>query len=270
MSVRGASADALAALTTELENVLSGGGSSASKVSDDLFSVAMTLRSEGALRRFATDGSIPAEAKIGLVREVFGGKVDDGSLTVLSQAVSKRWTAARDLGDTLEHLSVVAMVRSAAEDSSRLSDELFSVAEIVKANPELRDALSDPARTIEDKSTLLHGLLDGKALPATVALAIQSLSGTHRTVGVALDEYQKIAAEVHGQGVATVRVARDLTETERQRLEQSLSAQYGRPVHLNLVVDPSVLGGIRIEIGDDIIDGTVSSRLADARRRLVG
>lgn len=270
MSLRGASADALAALTTELESVLSGGGSSASRVSDDLFSVATTLRSEGALRRFATDGSIPAEAKSGLARQVFGGKVDDGSLTLLTRAVSSRWTAARDLADTLEHLSVVAVVRSAGDDGGRLSDELFSFAQVVKANPGLRDALSDPARSIGDKSALLHGLLDGKALPATVTLAERSLSGTHRTVGAALDEYQKIAAETHGQGVATVRVARELSDAERGRLEQALSTQYGRPVHLNLVVDPSVLGGIRVEIGDDVIDGTVSSRLDDARRRLVG
>lgn len=270
MSLRGASADAFAALTTELESVLSGAGSSASTVRDDLYSVAATLRSEGALRRFATDGSIAAEAKAGLVRQVFGGKIGDGSLTVLTKAVSSRWTAARDLADALEHLSVMALVRSVGDDGGRLSDELFSVAEIVKAAPELRDALSDPARSIDDKSTLLHGLLDGKALPATVALVVQALGGTHRTVGVALNEYQKIAAEVHGQGVATVRVARELSAPERARLEQALSTQYGRPVHLNLVVDPSVLGGIRVEIGDDVIDGTVSSRLDDARRRLVG
>jgi F-type H+-transporting ATPase subunit delta len=270
MSLRGASADALAALTNELESVLSGSGSSASKVSDDLFSVAMTLRSEGALRRFATDGSVPAEAKTGLVQQVFGGKVDDGALRVLARAVSSRWTAGRDLADTLEHLSVVAVVRSAGHDGGRLSDELFAFAQVVKANPELRDALSDPARSIAAKSELLHGLLDDKALPATISLAVQSLSGTHRTVGAALNEYQKIAAEVHGQGVATVRVARELSDAERGRLEQALSTQYGRPVHLNLVVDPSVLGGIRVEIGDDVIDGTVSSRLDDARRRLVG
>lgn len=270
MSLRGASADALAALTTELEGVLSGSGSSASKVGDDLFSVAMTLRSEGALRRFATDGSIPAEAKTGLVEQVFGGKVDDGTLAVLRKAVASRWTAARDLADTLEHLGVVALVRSAGDEGARLSDELFAFAQVVKATPELRDALSDPARSVADKSGLLHGLLDGKALAATTTLAVQALSGTHRTVGVALSEYQKIAAEVHGQGVATVRAARELSDAERGRLEQALSTQYGRPVHLNLVIDPSVLGGIRVEIGDDVIDGTVSSRLDDARRRLVG
>ena len=82
--------------------------------------------------------------------------------------------------------------------------------------------------------------------------------------------HQKVIADVQAQAVATVRVARPLPDAEVDRLAAALTAQYGRPVHLNLLVDPSVLGGIRVEIGDDVIDGTVSSRLDDARRRLVG
>ncbi|WP_193604672.1 F0F1 ATP synthase subunit delta [Nocardioides dongkuii] len=271
MSLRGASADAFAALDAELETALgSASGASVSKVGDDLFAVSVTLRSEGALRRFASDGSIPTEAKTGLVREVFGGKIDEITLGLLSTAVSHKWTATRDLADTLEHLGVVAIVRSAGPDAGRLSDELFELAQLVKKHPELRDALSDPVRSLEDKSALVHGLLDGRALPATTTLAVKALSGTHRTVGVALEQFQRTAAEVHGQGVATVRAARELSGPERERLQQALTQQYGRRVHLNLVVDPSVLGGIRVEIGDDVIDGTVSSRLDDARRRLVG
>ena len=78
------------------------------------------------------------------------------------------------------------------------------------------------------------------------------------------------ASERHGQGVATVRVAHELTEADRDRLAAALQRQYDRPVHLNVLVDPEVLGGIRVEIGDDVIDGTVAARLADARRLLAG
>ncbi len=269
MDLRGASADAVAALTDELEPHV-GSGSKAATVADDLFTVAVTLRAEGALRRFATDGSLPAEAKQGLVGEVFGGKISDGALAVLASAVGRRWTATRDLADTLEHLSVVASVKAAGKDSGRLTDELFTYAQAVKDNPELRDALSDPARSLDDKAGLIDGLLAGTALPSTVTLAKQALSGSYRTVSAALASYQKVAAEVHGEGVATVHVARELTEAETTRLTDVLSAQYGRPVHLNLLVDPTVIGGIRVEIGDDVIDGTVSSRLDDARRRLAG
>ena len=101
-------------------------------------------------------------------------------------------------------------------------------------------------------------------------LVDQALAGTHRTVGVALAEYQKVAAEVHGRHVATVRVAQPLADADRQRLADALSRRYDRPVHLNMVVEPELIGGVRVEIGDDVIDGTVASRLDDVRRRLAG
>jgi F-type H+-transporting ATPase subunit delta len=65
-------------------------------------------------------------------------------------------------------------------------------------------------------------------------------------------------------------VARELSDADRQRLQGALARQYDRPVHLNVVVDPEVVGGVKVEIGDDVIDGTVASRLDDARRRLAG
>jgi F-type H+-transporting ATPase subunit delta len=167
---------------------------------------------------------------------------------------------------------VVAVVRSAEQSgqADALEDQLFGFERLVTENPELRDALSDPARSVEDKRTLLRGLLEGKATPATLLLAEQAVAGSHRTVAVALEEYQKVAAAHRNRLVATVRVARELGEQDAQRLAGVLARQYDRPVHLNVVVDPEVVGGIRVEIGDDVIDGTVASRLDDARRRLAG
>ncbi len=264
---RGASAESVAALTSELESVAA---SDAAQVAEDLFTVAATIRAEGSLRRFATDASLPAEAKSGLVEQVFGGKVSAAALSVLTAAVGRRWTVARDLADALEHLGVVATVHSVGSDTEQLSGELFDVAQTVNDHPELRDALSDPARARADKAALVDRLLDGKALPATALLTKQALAGSYRTVVAALHEYEKVVAEVHGQGVATVRAARPLTDAELRRLTDTLASQYDRPIHVNLVIEPDLLGGIRIEIGDDVIDGTVSSRLDDARRRLAG
>lgn len=267
MDFRGASAEAVSALTDELKG--SASGDAAAATGEALLGVAQTLRHEAGARRFLTDGSVPAEPKVGMVREVFGSRLEGPALDLLVSAVSRRWRHTADLTDGLERLSEVATVLS-TDDAGQLSDELFDVRRLVDHNPELRDALSDPARSIEDKSRLLDGLLDGKVQPATAALARRALVGTYGTVSAALGAYRSLAGEVHGKSVATVRVAQPLADEQFRRLTDGLSRQYGRPIHANVVVDPDVIGGIRVEIGNDIIDGTIASRLDETRRRLAG
>lgn len=285
MLMRGASADSLAALTDELgqtRGLLSrlaarvtgdeGDGSDGGRTADDLFGAAAVLRREPALRRTLTDGSMPAEPKAGLARDVFSGSLSSGSVDLLASAVSRSWTAPRDLADALEHLGVVAVVKGAEQrhEADALESELFAFGRIVADNSDLRDSLSNPARSVEDKQALVGGLLEGRATSATVRLAQQSVTGTYRTVALAVEDYQKIAAEHRERLVATVRVAHELSESDERRLAEALAGQYGRPVHLNTLVDRDVIGGMRVEIGDDVIDGTVSNRLDEARRRLAG
>ena len=269
-SLRGSSADALQALGARVDD----GRNSPEEfavLGQDLFQLAALIRSEPALRRAVTDVSTPAEAKASLVRSLLGEKVGAPALDLLVDAVGHRWVASRDLADVVEHLGVVAVVRSAGRaESSRLADELFAVAQAVEDSGELRNALSDPARSVEDKVALLRGLLGDRALPATLTLVEQALAGSFRSFHAGITQYQKVAAAAHGEGVALVRVARALNEADRSRLEQALTAQYGRPVHLNIQVEPSLVGGMRVEIGDDVIDGTVAARLDDVRRKLAG
>lgn len=269
MDLRGASAESLGALRAELDDAV-GDGSGAERVAGELYSVSSVLRAEPGLRRVATDASLPAEAKQGLARQVFEGKVDEATLALVTSAVGRRWTRTRDLPDALERLSEIARVTSVGGKADRLGDEVFELARTITANPDLRDALANPARTVDDKAVLLDTLLEGKVLPATIALAKQALGGSYRTITGALATYRQVAAEVNGEAVATVRVVRPLADGDRDRLAKALSQQYGREVHINEVVDPDALGGLRVEIGDDVIDGTVSSRLDDARRKLVG
>ncbi len=265
--LRGPSADALEALREQSEDT---GAGDAAQVGEDLLGVAELLRSEPGLRRVATDQSTDASAKSGLLRQILEGKVGGATLELVADAVERRWTRTRDLADALEHLGVVALVTSAGEDSERLSDELFAVGQLIDAQHDLRTALSDPARTAADKRQLLQDLLAEKTLPATQRLAEQALSGNHRSVTSAIEEYQRIAADAHGKRVAKVWVAQELSTGETERLRDALSSQYGRTVHLNVVIEPDIIGGIRVEIGNDVIDGTVSGRLDEVRRRLAG
>ncbi len=265
--LRGASADAMAALGDELEGT---SASDSAQLGEDLFGVATLLRAEPGLRRVATDSSMDAAAKSGLLRQLLDGKVSASALDLVASASEKRWTRTRDLADALEELAVVSTVNSAGDDAEQLSNELFAVGQLINEQHDLRTALSDPARSGADKGQLLRDLLGGKTLPATQRLAEQALAGSHRSVTIAIEEYQKIAAAAHHQRVAEVHVAQELSDDEVARLEAALSNQYGRKVHLNVVIDPAVIGGMRVEIGDDVIDGTVSGRLADARRKLAG
>ena len=265
--LRGASSDALAALSDRLEGTSE---ADAAQLGEDLFGIAGVLRAEPGLRRVATDVATDKAAKSGLLRQIFEGKVGAPALELVAGAAELRWTRTRDLADALEHLGVVAVVNSAGADDERLSDELFAVGQLFNAQHDLRTALSDPARSVKDKGQLVRAVLDGRTLPATQRLVEQALAGSHRSVTAAIEEYQKIAADSHGKRVAEVRVAQDLSDDEVQRLQAALSSQYGRTVHLNVVVDPDIIGGMRVEIGDDVIDGTVSGRLDAARRKLAG
>lgn len=269
MDLRGASAEALVGLTARLDDEI-GTDQNAAALGDELFMVSRLFRTEAALRRYATDASLAAETKQGMVQQVFADRVSAKTLVLLTDAAGRRWTLSRDLPDVLERLSEIAVVRSAGVKAGQVTDELFALSGIVDANPRLRDALSDPARSVDDKAALLDSLLDGKALAATVTLAKQSLAGTYRTMTAALASYRRVAAETQGETVATVRVARPLADADERRLAELLSSQYDTTVHLNVVIDPEVLGGLRVEIGDEVIDGTIASRLDDARRRLAG
>jgi F-type H+-transporting ATPase subunit delta len=114
------------------------------------------------------------------------------------------------------------------------------------------------------------GLLGEKTLPATNVLVQQAVSGVDTSVDTALRSYQDIAAGARGETVATVHTARALSVADQQRLGAALGKQYDTTVHLHVVVDPDLVGGLRVEIGDDVIDGTVANRLDDARRSIAG
>ena len=201
---------------------------------------------------------------------MFGDALGDKALGLVKSAVQRRWTVSHDLADVIEELGVLAAVRSAGEDGGKISDELFDVRRIVDQTSGLRTALSDPSRPPTAKSELLRSLFGGKLLPATMLLVEQAAAGTHGAIDGALEGYQHTAAHANGEQIATVHTARELSDDERGRLANALGEQYDTAIHLQVVLDPEVVGGLRVEIGDDVIDGTVASRLEDAQRKLAG
>lgn len=267
----GSSGASVARLADELGAVIDGGADGAA-LGDGLLAASAVLRDQVALRRAVTDPSAESEARSALARAVFASHLDGAVLDLVVSAAGARWGSSRDLPEALDQLGVTAIVKGAdrAGDGDRLEDELFSFGRAVIENPDLRSALSDPARSVADKQGLVSTLLEGKASSATVRLAREAVTGTHGTVTHALEEYSRTAAGARERLVATVRVAQPLTDAQATRLADALGRENARPVHLNTVVDPTVVGGIHVEIGDFVVDGSISARVDDARRQVAG
>ncbi|MCW2754841.1 MAG: synthase subunit delta [Marmoricola sp.] len=267
----GSSGASFARLTDELDAALADGADGAA-LGDGLLTAAEVLRGQAALRRAVTDPTMPSEAKSALATNVFASHLDAAATALVASATTTRWGRSGDLADVLGQLGVMAIVKAAdkAGEGDRVEGELFTFGRTVTENHDLRDALSDPARSVADKQALVRSLLSGKAATATVRLAEESVKGTYRTVIGAIDEYTRAAASARSRLVATVRVARPLAAEQATRLSTALGGAQQRPVHLNMVIDPSVVGGVHVEIGDHVVDGSISSRLDDARRRVAG
>lgn len=265
--MRGASRESLARAQEALAGVTVTEG-----LGTELFSVAKLLDGNGSLRRALTDPARSTASRTGLVEQLFSGKISDQAQAIVTAAVTGRWVSSRDLGNALDQLSVEAEVAYADGERKldELEDELFRLDRVVVAERALSDKLSDRNIPLEPRQELIRGLLQSKADATTVRLAERAVDGRGQNFATAMRSYQVAAAARRSASIATVRVAAELTEGERSRLAEALGRQYGRQIQLNVIVDPTVVGGVRVDIGDEVIDGTIAARLDEAQRRIAG
>ncbi|WP_035797944.1 F0F1 ATP synthase subunit delta [Kitasatospora mediocidica] len=267
----GASREALAAGRENLESLTDNTSVDAAKLGEELTAVTDLLDREVSLRRVLTDPSRSGQDKAQLVGSLLAGQVSGETVDLVSGLVRSRWSGGRDLVDAVEQLSAYAEVIAAdkAGKLDDLEDELFRFGRVVNGSHELRSGLTEPKAGIAAKAELIKKLLGGRALPGTVRLVTALVTKPRgRSLEQGLASYSKLAADRRDRVVALVTTAVPLTEAQRVRLEGALGRLYGRSVLLNIDVDPSVVGGVRVQIGDEIIDGTVSSRLEGARQAL--
>jgi F-type H+-transporting ATPase subunit delta len=271
--VSGSTRQSTAAARERLEALTDNTSVDLAALSSDLLDVTRVLDREVSLRRILTDPAAPGQAKADLVASLLQGKVGAETVDLLSGMVRSRWSAGRDLSDATEQLAATALIIGAdkAGELDDVEDELFRFGRIVAANTALRSALTDNAAVPSAKAELVSSLLGGKAKAVTVALITALVTQPRgRSLESGLEEYSRLAAARRGRVVALVTTAVPMSDAQKERLAASLATLTGHPVHLNLDVDPAVLGGVRVQIGDEVIEGTIAGRLDTANRSLAG
>jgi F-type H+-transporting ATPase subunit delta len=234
----------------------------------DMFAVVDALESSPTLRRAVTDPGTPEGARRALVHGLFDGKVDQAVADLVAEAATLRWAGGRTFAAALERQAVRAqlVVSNRRGDLEDTEDQLFRFARLVESNPELRNLLGDRAVELGRRQELVEGLLKDRATDSAIVLAKRAVVARERTFGNTIEGYITLAAAQKNRAVATVRVATPLSPEQRHRLRAALRKKIGREVAIQEVIDPDILGGVRVELGDEVFEGTVSDRLESARR----
>ena len=237
-------------------------------VARELFAAAHLLGESKQLAAALADASADVAVRQKLVESVFAG-FGPTTRSVLGTAVAQRWSNSAGLTAGIEEIAVRAA--SKAEPGVDIEGELFQIARVVASNPELELALGSRLGDAEAKGQLVDALLGGRAgtAPPLIVSSLVQQAGDRRARSL-LTRALGLVADERGRTVATVYAASVLSDAQQDRLKSLLSARYGGHIALNVVVDPTVVGGLRVEIGDDVIDATVSARLHELRQRLAG
>ncbi len=182
----------------------------------------------------------------------------------LSMRTSKRWLVADDrIGGYADALLAVAAAEGA---SDVVEDELFRVAEAVRASESLLNTLADRQLPIERRIGVVEDLLGPKASPTTTALVSMVVAnGRGADLPAIVDEAMIRSAAGRNRQLARVRSAVGLDDDQVQRLAQAIKTRTGSDVEIRVVIDESVMGGLITEIGDDVIDGSVRRRMSQLR-----
>lgn len=237
-------------------------------IGEQLFEVGRVIGGSAQLRAALADPSTAAADKSAVIDAIFS-TVSAPARALLAQIVSGRWSSQDDLLAGIEEIGIRTVAGSATGKTS-IETELFTFGAAVSSNAELELAVGSKLGSTASKSALVQALLAGKASAHTLAIVdhlVQQPRG--RRIGELVRTAAAIVADQANLAVATVVSATPLSATQLERLRSGLSKSQGRDLQLNLILDPTIVGGLRVQIGDSIIDGTVSRRLSDLRLQLV-
>lgn len=240
------------------------------QAADELFAVVDVLDAQPPLRRSLSDPSAQAADKEALAERLFSSRISAPAMDTIRSVVRQPWPSGRSLAEALERLGVRALLSQASKQGvlGRVQEELHDVARVVLGTPELDDALRNRRFSLEGRRELVSSLVAERVHPISARLLSRAVAARARTLPLTVQSYLDMAARVGGQQIARVTVARPLDDERRARLQAALERQVSGPVVIQEVVDPDVLGGLNVQLGDHIIESTVAGRLDEARRLL--
>jgi F-type H+-transporting ATPase subunit delta len=236
---------------------------------ESLFGAGRVIGSSSQLLSALGDAAADTAAKVTLVRAVFGAGVTPRALDLLAGVVSERWSSHDDLLAGIEELGLRVSALSVSTGTS-IESELFAFGTAVSSDAGLELALASKLGKSDAKAALVEKLLAGKVSGQTLAIVrhlVQQPRG--RRIGELLRQAASVVADQSGSAIATITSASVLSPVQLDRLKKSLEERHGRSLSINQIVDPALVGGVRVQIGDLVIDGSISTRLADLRLQLV-
>ncbi|QWT23558.1 F0F1 ATP synthase subunit delta [Subtercola sp. PAMC28395] len=235
---------------------------------EDLFAAGRIIGESAQFRSLLGDPSTDSSQKSALVKGVFQAGLGADALSLLTAIASARWSNSDELLAGIEEIGL-RVVAASAPASVSIESELFEFGEAVSSDSELELAIGTSLGSPAAKVALVDALLTGKASEQTLVIVrhlVQQPRG--RRIAELLRNASTIVADAKNQSIATVTLASPIAAEQLDRLRASLGRLYGRQLTINQIVDPTVLGGLRVQVGDDVIDGSIESRLSELRQKL--
>ncbi len=242
------------------------------RIGNELFTITKVLDDSIQLERALTDPSRPVADKVAVLKELFGDNAHPMTMEIMTDLVSRRWSRARDIANAVEDFGVDAMMyyADATDATLQVSIELSELHSALLNLPVVRAKLYDYQATSEARVKLFREVFSGKTLnKVTMRLAEHATCNLRRrryleTIQWLINKFSRHM----GESMVTVTTATPLKKEQIKRLVEVYSAKVGRQVHINSVVDPTVLGGMRIQVGDEVTDNTVVAQLQNLHRKV--
>lgn len=237
---------------------------------DQLFTIADAIADQAPLRRALSDPGLAPEAREELSRRLLADKLDVPVIDLVAAAAAQSWPDEFEFAAGVLDQAIRASLRTHDEPGT-VARQLYSFGQLVRRNPQLKETLRDSRVELSARRDLVAQLLGDRADRLTVELARRSVNDVHgraSSVEALIRHFLEVGAQAHGRTLAEAVTAKPMSEAQCQQLQQQLERIYGTQIFLVTDVDPQVLGGVRVEVGDEVIDGTVRARLDQVHHEL--